>query len=55
MKKPKKPSDHDLWFVNRIRKDNTLKKINKRQQRILDRVRRWEKYHCAINQKEWDF
>jgi len=55
MKVPKKPTEHDIWFVNKIRKDNSLQKINKRQQRIVDRVRRWEKYHGAIDQKEWRF
>ena len=55
MKKPPRPSDHDIWFVNKIRKENSLRKINKRQERILNKVRRWEKYNGAIDQKEWKF
>jgi len=55
MKKPPKPSDHDIWFVNKIRKDNSLNKLNDRQQRIVNKVRRWEKYKGAIDQKEWNF
>ncbi|MBU1043043.1 MAG: hypothetical protein KJ915_01440 [Candidatus Omnitrophica bacterium] len=55
MKGPKKPSEHDIWFVNKIRKDNSLNKVNTRQQRIVDRVRRWEKYHGPIDQQDWKF
>jgi len=55
MKKPAKPKDHHIWFIRRIRKDEALNKLNKRQQRILEKVRRWEKYHGAIDQIEWDF
>ncbi|MFH1063191.1 MAG: hypothetical protein V1747_09975 [Candidatus Omnitrophota bacterium] len=55
MKGPKKPSEHDIWFVNKIRKENSLNKVNTRQQRIVDRVRRWEKYHGPIDQQEWKF
>jgi len=55
MKKPQKPTEHDFWFVARIRKDNTLSKLNKRQKRVLEKVRRWEKFTCPIEQKQWKF
>lgn len=55
MKKPKPPSSHDIWFIKRIRKDNAINELNKRQRRILEKVRKWEKFYGSINQREWSF
>ena len=55
MKKPARPSDHDFWFIARIRKENSQKKLNKRQQKILSKVRLWEKFNGALDQKKWNF
>ncbi|MFH1093862.1 MAG: hypothetical protein V1739_06895 [Candidatus Omnitrophota bacterium] len=55
MKKPPQPSSHDIWFIMRIRKNNALNELNKRQKRVLEKVRRWEKFKGSIEQKEWDF
>ena len=55
MKKFTKPSSHEIWFIKRIRKDNALNELNKRQKRILEKVRKWEKFQCPIEQKEWKF
>ncbi|MFH2139098.1 MAG: hypothetical protein ABII88_11425 [Candidatus Omnitrophota bacterium] len=54
-KKPPKPTDHDFWFINNVRHSNSINKLNKRQERILKKVRLWEKYHGALDQKEWKF
>ncbi|MCG2712914.1 MAG: hypothetical protein L6416_11415 [Candidatus Omnitrophica bacterium] len=55
MKKPPQPTTHDIWFIKRIRKDNALNELNKRQKRVLEKVRRWEKFKGSIEQKEWNF
>ena len=55
MKVPKNPSEHERWFISRVRKDNSINKLNKRQQKILNKVRKWEKFDGPIDQKKWDF
>ncbi len=49
------PSEHEFWFVGKIRRDNALQKLNKRQQKMLKRVQRWEKANGPLDQKKWDF
>jgi hypothetical protein len=53
--KRSKPSDHEFWFVGKIRRDNSLQKLNKRQQKVLKKVQRWEKIYGPLDQKQWDF
>jgi len=54
-KKASKPSEHELWFIAKIRRDNTIGKLNKRQQKVLKKVQRWEKVNGSLDQKKWDF
>lgn len=55
MKPPKKPTEHELWFVSIIRKKNDLQRLNKRQQKILHKVHLWEKFKGPLEQKTWKF
>ncbi|MCP4649916.1 MAG: hypothetical protein GY853_07555 [PVC group bacterium] len=55
MKPPKQPTEHDFWFVSKIRQNNDISRLNKRQQRILEKVRLWEKFNGPQDQKKWNF
>ncbi|MCM8813130.1 MAG: hypothetical protein NC924_04245 [Candidatus Omnitrophica bacterium] len=48
-------SEYERWFVTKVRQDQAVSRLNKRQERIVRKVRQWEKRHAPLAQQQWEF
>lgn len=52
MKHPNEPTYFERWFANEVMLNNSLEKLNRRQWRIVEKVRRYNKWLKIQKQKE---